>query len=204
MKKNHQLFGTLLALLFAVFVAGCAISPYLNLTYKHSEPSYILAGQRVFIDLKDVRSDQAFLGKKAESHLKHFIGKFHLFIDHDGRNNEFTGTYDLKRLFKKLLIFRLRNQGVQVAKTKSENSMVMEIELKKFTLDLKDNNWITSIDYAARMVHGKGSYVAENISVTAERYKIWRRKEAEKILSEAITDAVNKLDVQRLFEKRVR
>jgi len=205
MKNHHRLLRKLFTLLIiAALAAACAINPYINVNYKLSEPSDILARQQVYIDFKDVRSDQAFLGKEAQSHFKHFNGSFHLFIDHNDRNKKFTGSYDLKNLFLETLNLRLRNHGVQFVKTKSENSTVMEIELKKFTLDLKGKNWITSIEYSVRLLYGKGAYVGENISATAERHKIWRRKEAEKTLSEAITDVVNKLDIQRLFEKSVR
>jgi hypothetical protein len=202
MKKSYRLLGKKITLLIITASAvSCAVSPFINVNYKLSEPSHIPGRQQVYVDFKDYRSDRTFLGKEAQSHFKYFNGRFHLFIDHKDGNKEYTGSYDLKTIFKEALGLRLRNQGVQVVKAKSENSIVMEVELKKFALELIGNNWITSIAYSAQLVHVKGACLVENISVTAERYKIWGRKEAEKTLSEAVSDAVNKLDFQHLFEK---
>ncbi|MFC1885798.1 hypothetical protein ACFLZM_01905 [Thermodesulfobacteriota bacterium] len=205
MENFHRLLGKFFALLIiTALVFGCAITPFMNVNYKSSEPSDIFDGQKVYIDFKDVRSDQAFLGKEAQSYLKYFNGRFHLMIDRNDKKKKSAGSYGLKNLFRETLNLRLRHHGVQIVEIKSEKTTVMEIKLKKFTLDLKSNYWITSIEYAARLVYGKGGYVGENISATAERLKIWGKKEAEKTLSVAITDAVNKLDIQRLFEKGVR
>jgi hypothetical protein len=205
MEKNYRLLGKIFALLIiSACAAGCAVNPYINANYRLSEPFDIPDRQKVYIDFKDVRSDQIFLGKEAQSHFAEFTGRFQLFIDHNDKSKKFVGVYDLNGLFKETLNLRLHKHGVRVLKTKNENSHVMEIELKEFTLDLRGKNWITSIAYAARLLYGKAAYVGENISVTAERQKIWGRKDAEKTLSEAITDAINKLDIQRLFEKTAR
>jgi hypothetical protein len=205
MKHHHRLSGKIFMLsVFAALAVGCAVSPHINVDYKLFGPSDIPVGQKVYIDFKDVRSDHAFLGKEAKAHFEHFNGIFHLYIDRNDKKEEFTGSYDLKGLVKKTLSFRLRNHGVEIVKTNNKDSTVMEIELKQFILDLKDGSWITSIEFAARLAYGTDSYVSENISATAERYKIWGRKEAEKTISDAISEAVNKLDIQRFFKKPVR
>ena len=202
MRNYCRLLGKMFMLLIiAVLIGGCAVVPYINVNYNFSEPSDSLGGHQVYIDFKDGRSDQTILGKDTQSYFKDFNGKFHLFIVQDDKDKEFKGSYDLKNLFKEAMSFRLTNYGAQVVKTRTENSAMLEIELKKFALNLKDKRWITSVEYAARLVYAKDAYVGETISATAERQKIWGRKDAEKTLSEAITDTVNKLNIPRLFEK---
>ena len=191
-------------LILSALAIGCAKSPYIHVNYIPPASMDAFAGQKVYIDFKDIRTDKTFLEKEAHSYFKEFNGRFYLFVDYGDENKKFSGNYELQTLFKETLRIRLKRHGVTVLPTKTDKYPVMEIELKKFVLTLKDKRWIASMEYAARLMYGRSAYVGENISATAERQRILGRGEAEKVLSEAVTDAVNKLDIQRLFEKAVR
>jgi len=78
---------------------------------------------------------------------------------------------------------------------------VIEIDLKKFFLDLVDRKWVAEISYEARLIKNNKLLATETISGNAERFKMFPQSDAEKVLGEIFTDVVNKLDFGKLFQQ---
>jgi hypothetical protein len=96
---------------------------------------------------------------------------------------------------------RLQSFGVRVSASGAGAPNTLEIKLKQFELDLARRKWVVKMSYQASLLN-EGRYVAtESVNGSAERLKVTGKSDAEKVLSELITDMVNKLDIATIFEQ---
>ena len=91
--------------------------------------------------------------------------------------------------------------GIQVAPSVESSDYELEIKLKEFKLDLANRKWVASMIYQADLVKDGSVRAMETISGSAERLKVMTKNDAEKVLSELLTDMANKLDLTRLFQQ---
>jgi uncharacterized lipoprotein YajG len=179
MKKTiHSILLFSLAMLFGILGASCATRSYINVNYQLPLSSYDLKGKKVFLEIKDMRTHQAVFTEQASTKFKNFTGRF-------------------ETAFSK----RLENMGIEILTEQKETEPVIEIDLKKFILDLADGKWIAEISYEARLIKENRLLARETISANAKRYK-WRSQgDVEKVLGEIFTDLVNDLDFVKLFQQ---
>ena len=57
------------------------------------------------------------------------------------------------------------------------------------------------MDYEARLLHDNRILKKQMISGTAERFRLWGLKQADTVMSEIMTDMVNRLDVAKMFRE---
>jgi hypothetical protein len=77
---------------------------------------------------------------------------------------------------------------------------VLTISLKKLTLDLREHKWKTDLNYDAVLSLPGHPTARENVHGSAERFRVIGRKGADTVLSEILTDVVNRLDLVKLFK----
>jgi hypothetical protein len=198
--KAHFILIVGSTLLIAALIGACASKSYINLTYNLPVATDDLKGKRVFLDCKDQRTDKKMFGPKAQAEFKHFTGLFSLSVD-QGKKPFVAGAFDLTSLFNEAFNRRLKNLGTEVIPTKEKATPVIEINIKKFHLDLVDRKWVTSIRYEARLLKDSRLMATENISADAERVKVIGSGDAEKILGEIFTDSVNRLNLRKLLDQ---
>ena len=71
----------------------------------------------------------------------------------------------------------------------------MEISLKDFRLDLKSRKWIFSMGYQLKLFKNGKLMASEKTSGDAERLKTLGSRDADKVISELVTEMVNRLDI---------
>lgn len=197
----HKATRCLVVLVLAVgLFVGCASTAYINVDYQLPLVADSLKGRKVFLEYSDTRASKTFLSPTAQAQFAYFTGIFSLTLNEDGRKN-LVGSFDAASLFKEALKRRLNSQGVEVVLQPDENQPVLEIILKDFFLDLKDRKWIARISFETRLVGKSGRTAAQTVAGSAERLKTIGRGDAEKVLSEIFTDAVNDIKILELFEK---
>jgi ABC-type uncharacterized transport system auxiliary subunit len=91
--------------------------------------------------------------------------------------------------------------GIQVAAARAAADYELEISLQEFKLDLVKRKWVVKVSYAANLLKNGKPQAMETVNGSAERLKVMGKSEAEKILSELLTDMANKLDVDKLFQQ---
>ena len=197
-RKTELILMVGFTLLIAALVGACASKSYINLTYKPPVASDDLKGKRLFLVCRDLRTDMNMFGPKAQAEFKHFTGLFSLSIN-QGKQPFVAGAFDLESLFKEAFTRRLQNLGIEVVAAGEESTPVIEINIKKFHLDLVERKWITSIRYEARLLKGGRLLATETVSGDAERVKVIGQGDAEKILREIFTDSVNRLNLRKLL-----
>ena len=88
---------------------------------------------------------------------------------------------------------------MQVTASADQAEYGLEIKLKEFKLDLVGQKWIMTMNYQADLSKNYDLRAMESVSGSAERLKVISESDAEKVLSELLTDMVNKLDLTKLF-----
>ena len=202
MKKTiHTVLLFSLAMLIGILGASCGTKSYINVNYRLPLSSYDLKGKKVFLEIKDMRSHQAVFSEKAKTKFKNFTGLFLLSLSENEKNDYVAGAFDLPSLFQAAFSRRLENMGIEILTEQKETEPVIEIDLKKFLLDLADRKWIAQISYEARLIKEDRILARETISANAKRYKWFSQGDVEKVLGEIFTDLVNDIDFVKLFQQ---
>ena len=186
--------------LFAALATGsCASKNYLVVNYQL--PSETIAAQATEISLifEDKRAEKVIVTQSAKMALKDFSGNFALIVSSDNKNERLVGAYSLNSLIKTIFEQRLKNAGIQVASENQSKVTALEIVLKEFKLDLVKRKWVIQMTYQANLLEHNRFVSGETITGNAERLKVVGSKDAEKVIGELITDAVNRLNLDALF-----
>ena len=202
MNKTKQSFLLFPLIMFIGFLVGaCATKPYINVKYQLPLSTHNLKGKRIFLKSKDIRPAKTILGEKAKSEFKNFTGLFLFSLDREKKDSFTMETFDLPELFKVAFSKRFENMGLEVLTEQEKTTPVIEIILQEFLLDLVDRKWVAKISYEARLTKDNKLLAKETISGKAERIKIFRQGDAEKVLGEIFTDIVNNLDISKIFKR---
>lgn len=182
-------------IVFTVIVFGaCSSSQFLKVHYQLPAEAPALEGITVNLSFKDMRRNKAILSKAAREDLSDFSDTFTLVSGPVDSEGKLLGVYDLESLVKEIFSQRLQHSGVKVV-DKKDSSVQLEITLKKFRLDLISRKYIFNMGYQLNLYKNGKHVASESISGNAERLKTLGSREADKVISELVTDMVNRLDV---------
>ena len=202
MKKiTHDFLRFSLVMLIGIWVVTCATKSYININYRLPLSSHDLKGMKIFLELKDIRPVKTIFSERAKTKFKNFTGLFLFSLPNRGKKNFVVGAFDLPSLFKTAFSRRLENMEIEVLTKPEKTEPVIEIDLKKFFLDLVDRKWVAEISYEVRLIKDNKLLARETISGNAERLKMLSQSDAEKVLGEIFTDVVNKVDFRKLLQQ---
>lgn len=201
MKLRKRQIVLIPALVLAFFAGACASKPFLKVQYQLPSPSSTLEGQQVVLAVADMRSEESLVTETARKSLKDFKGTFSLVVLRKDGSGNLRGAYDLVSLFSEVFQQRLKNEGVQATTIADSALPELKIEITEFQLDVVDRKWIIGMNYKASLSDNGILLSKESVSGQAERLKVMGKKGAEKILSELLTDVVNKLNMVGLFQQ---
>jgi hypothetical protein len=202
MRVNNYVILAALTLIVAVFSSACSSKSFLKVQYQlPSSTTRVLDGQKVTLSVADMRNKNVFLTESAKKSLKGFNDSFSLVVLREDGSGNLVGAYDLNSLLIEIFKQRLENSGMQVIAAQDSAEPALVIQLKNLELDLTGRKWIISMGYQARLEDSGNLLASESINGSAERLKVIGKSDAEKILSELLTDMVNKLDLVKLFQK---
>jgi len=188
-------------LIFLIFSVACSSKSFLKVQYQLPSSTAGLEGRRVALQFSDKRVDNMFLTPNAKKGLKDFDRTFSLIVlNADGTGN-LVGVFELFPLLSEVFTHRLRNEGLEVSKVANEEDPTLEVVINEFTLDLAKGKWIVKMNYTNHLIKDAKVRSSQTIDGTAERLKVTGKSDAEKILGELLSDMVNRLDVQRLFQQ---
>ena len=197
--KYALIWLSILALMAANFWS-CAPSNLLRVHYQLPTKSDSLAGKQILLTFTDAREQKTILSESAQEDLSDFSGGFTLVVVQDSGDEKLLGAYDLLALLKEAFKQRIEQSGLQVTE-KIQLKHQIEFVLNRFVLDLKDRKWILTMSYQTILKENGDLVLSESISGTAERVKLVGSRDAEKLISELISDTINKVDITKLFQK---
>ena len=201
MEFRKQWIFITLALSIAFFASACSSKPFLKVQYQLPSPASTLEGQRVDLTVSDMRGKKTLLTENARKSLKNFNETFSLVVLREDGGGNLIGAYGLVSLLTEVFQQRLKNEGIHAAATTDSAAPELKVEITEFQLDLADRKWIVSMSYQASLLDNGSLLSKESVSGQAERLKLMGKGAAEKILSELLSDVVNKLNLMRLFQQ---
>jgi len=201
---NRNLFAAALLAITALTAACSSEKPFLIVHYQLPPASQALAGEKVSVTVNDLRQDRAFLSESAKKSLLAFNDTYSLVVVKNDGSGNLIGIYGLNALISEIFSKRLTNMGIQVVPSADSADYQLEIKLNEFKLDLVDRKWVAGMNYQADLLKDGRVRAMQTISGSAERLKLMAKSDAEKLLSELLTDMANKLDLAKLFQQAQR
>ncbi len=193
-------------LLMITLLGSCASIPIIEVKYRIPLASNSLEGKGVFFRVEDARSDKDMIGPGARKDLEQWAGDFYLSLASGTKKGFRKGTYELPQLLEELFRKRLETVGVKVVEAPGGGHPELVVALNGFLLDLTtvsvvEKKWAVTMEYEARLEKADGSMAKQTISGRHEKTKLIGLKQANEMLGDFFTDAVNRLDLERLFEQ---
>ncbi|MBW2411113.1 MAG: hypothetical protein JRF72_15045 [Deltaproteobacteria bacterium] len=188
----------LLIILTGIWMTACTESQFLKVHYQFPPKPEALENITVKLSFTDMRRNKAILSQAARKSLSDFTGNFTLVVGPAEEDGRLLGVYNLESLFKETFRQRLQYAGVKVAEQGDSNAEI-EIGLKEFRLDLKTRKWFFNMSYQLNLTQNGKLIASEIITGDAERLKTYGARDANKLISELVTDMINRLDVAAFF-----
>ena len=190
-------------IVFILFMAlatyYCTSKNYLVVHYQLPSEGLTAQESPVSLIFKDQRAEQAVVTRSAKTALKDFENNFALIVASDNKNERLMGAFSLSSMMKTIFKQRFENAGIRVASETERQPTTVEIILKEFKLDLVKHKWVVQITYQANLLKQNRFVSGQTITGNAERLRVVGSKDAEMVIGELITDAVNRLNLDELF-----
>ena len=191
---------TITIMLWVVLATSyCTSKNFLVVNYQLPSETVTTKESQISLVLKDQRVEQALVTKSAKTALKDFSGNFALIVTGDNKDERLVGAFSLSSMIKTIFKQRFENAGIRVAPEDQNQPTTVEIILKEFKLDLVERKWVIQMTYQANLLKENRFVSGQTITSNAERLRIVGSKDAEKVIGELITDAVNRLSLEELF-----
>jgi ABC-type uncharacterized transport system auxiliary subunit len=169
--------------------------------YELPPASKQLEGKTVQLRVEDKRETKVIMTQNARQQFKSFNDRYSLAWIKPNTERVLAGEYDLKRLLKTAFEKRLNLMGANIVTERISQEPLLEVTLESFSIDYKGRKWLANVGYRASLTKQGGHPVtSERIRGTAERIRIIGRKGADMVVSDIFTDAINRLDISKLFK----
>jgi hypothetical protein len=200
MKKWIQSMLAVWALCLGLTVlTACGPKPILSVNYRLPATTSSLEGLATSLDFVDGREDPSFLSPTARQELDEFSEIFSLVVSGESTGENLIGAYRIPELFLEILSRRLEQTGMRVGPSNS-GTYTIEFLLNDFYLDLVERRWKARMNYQIRLMRDGSLLTQQTVSGSAERARLTGQKDAEKIISELVSDMINRIDVSMLAE----
>jgi hypothetical protein len=188
-------------LAIGLLTAACASSNVMNVQYQLPALAGGPIPRSVVIVFEDARKSSAFLTRSARAELEEFSDVYALTVSRPGRGSELKGAYPLGPLFTEILGYRLADSGVKVMPPGANADAEFSLVLKEFQLDFGDRKWSASVAYEARLLKNGAQLSMQAVTGSAERVMFMKKVDAEKVVGELVSDAINQMDLTGLFKR---
>ncbi len=199
--KNQAVRAVGPAVLACLLLASCAGVQDVRVSYRLPEPGGALDGRTVYVDFRDGREDRDILTPAAREAYKYHSGNVALFVSRDGGEPSAEGLRNVPSLFRDVFSMRIRRLGGEVVPIERKADATLVVALEAFELDLEDRTWKGRTAYELRVDREGRVRVRQDVSGEAERVKIIGLEQADRLMGELFTDAVNRPDLGELFRK---
>lgn len=182
-----------------VSYASCSPIHRLEATYRLPPAEGALTGKQSFVSVEDLRKDKRTLGDVAALRFMDSGGVISLSVARGTGPGVIRGIYQPPALLREAMENRLKHEGIQVVPDGAA-STGLSVLLKSFFLDRAARKWVMVITYEARLVRDGKVLSSQTVTGEAERLDILGSSQADVVLSELLTDVVNRLELRKLFQ----
>jgi hypothetical protein len=198
---RRQGFALLSIVLVLAYICGCAQRHYLIVDYQVPRISNQLIGQKVRIEVKDLRNDKQIFTPVAAAYFTEFQDRYSLSWVSENKSRIMAGEKDLQGLFLETFKKRLEQMGAEVVSTDRSEVPLFQVLINTLKIDLQDRNWTAKASYEASLSSDSQIVAREKVSGEAEQLRIIGRKGADDTLSDIFNSAINRLDILKLFQQ---
>ena len=190
----------LLLIILLTFI-GCSSRTRLLVDYHVPSISNQLTGQRVHLEVRDMREDRHLFTANAAKDFQGFRNSYELTLVAADQRRTSIGERDLEGLFLEVFSKRLQHLGADIINGKQDATPHLQILIKAFKIDLNERKWIATASYEANLSIDDQLVARERVTGSAERLKIMGTKGAGTTLSDIFTEIINRLNIVKLFEQ---
>ncbi len=191
----------LLPLWITLICSACAGRSYLMVDYKVPGATQQLSGYACRLEIVDQRENPRILAPAAGYHFRDFRDSYSLAWVMPDNQRVLAGEQDLKELMRKTFSKRLEQMGAVIAHAGQTHLPLLTITLQQLRIDLKERQWSADLKYEAGLTQNGRLIAKEHVQGNAQRVRIVGRKGADTVLSDIFTDAVNRIDLAKLFKR---
>ncbi len=192
---------TLLLVWAALVCSACTGRTYLIVDYQVPAATQQLSGQSVRLEISDQRKNPRILAAAAGYHFRDFRDLYSLAWIMPDNERVLAGEQNLEQLIGETFEKRLQQMGAVIGNASQTDLPVLTITLQQLRIDLQDRKWSAELKYEASLTRDGERVVKERVHGNAERVRVVGRKGADTVLSDIFTDAVNRLDLYKLFQR---
>ena len=160
-----------------------------------------LEGKKVYLSFVDMRNQKSVIGPGARKAFKGVSENFTLALARGTDTGFKIGVFEIPALFMEVFKKRLEQEGIVIVEDSLDAETELQIALKDLVLDLQGRTWKARIAYEGRLIREGNVLAIEKVKGEAERLKLIGQKEADLVMGEIFTDAVNRLNVIGLFRE---
>mgnify|MGYP000116291026 CR=1 FL=1 len=188
-------------LLVFLFMLSCSTILHLNIRYRLPPAADGLQGRKVYLSFVDMRSQKSVMGPGARKAFKSVSENFTLAVARGSDTGFKIGVFEVPALFMEVFKKRLEQEGIVVVESRLDAEVELQIALENLVLDLQGRTWKAGVAYEGRLIKEGHVLAIKKVKGEAERLKLIGQKEADLVMGEIFTDAVNQLDVIGLFQE---
>ena len=200
--QNRGGIGWLLTVAFTLAaLTACSPKPVFQVNYMLPQSPAPYPQERVHVTATDEREQPQFLTPAAADDIKDYPRLFSLVVLRSEDVGDLAGAYEVMPLVRALFEKRLAASDVALLESPSASASEFEIVLKSFRLDYADRKWIAAMKYETVVRRPDGVIRRQMVSGSAERLKVWGDNQARSLVSELVSDMINKLDLGQLLAR---
>ena len=197
MKKILQPFVLVLVLAGLASGLGCLGGSRAMQVVYAINPAIGLKPYTVFLVVNDRRSLQDLLGPAARdqglfTELRN--DRFDLKVKLPDGSEVTMTNLTTSAAVREAVSRRLSSRQVVVTAQRSAAQLTVEVDIRNLNINVVDSDLVATADLAAKVYRDPGSFVSSETAVTAKRLKLIGGLGGDRVLSEALTQAVNDLD----------
>ena len=158
--------------------------------------------QTVYLTIKDLRTDKMVVGPKVQKEgLFGEVGSFvHLTAQRPNGKTTKLSNAEIEQVFYEAFRARLESQGFGLLPEQTAGRPALVIEVETFRLDMESGRKLKAVvAYMARIEGIDNKIRKQRIAGEQEEFYVSGKKTGEKVLSDAFTGAVNRLDLGSLM-----
>lgn len=196
----RSLSGLILFVL-GLMVCSCTSIPKLQVEYRLPPGPESLGGEKICLEVVDERADKGIIKEGAKKDFENFPGNVSFSVARPNETGFMIGLYGPVEMVEEAFERRLRDAGLEIASSRTQNKLTLQVVLKNLSLDLANRRWVAEMDYEARLQESGRVLSSQKVSGRVERFKLYGLKQAHEAVGDVFTDTVNRLDVKEFFKK---
>ena len=201
MKPGKPALLAAAAMILLISFAACSSKPFLVVHYQLPSPPDAFTSEPLTLVVRDLRDNKAFLSESAQRALPEFDETYSLVVVRADGSGNLLGIFGVEALVAETFEQRLNNLGLQVSPSADQSVYELEIKLNEFKLDLTGRTWVVNMNYKANLSKNGRVLAMETVDGSAQRLRVMGAGDAEKLLSELLTDMVNRVDIKKLLQQ---